>query len=509
MGKLQDNIQALIDREYGRGLDGAKIATRLIEAGLTMMAEEGDLVAHHRVVPYFDRNDDFTGFALSTFTEAERAAADAPTYASGWLYVGPGEPNIPVERLPAMVAALRFAGETFDFYARNHIAKGPGHEEKAQRNVEAATRMNNALNTAYAPPEIDLPREIKGADDWKAAVQAAPEPQESESAVVAAGSATALIRGLLASEATGEPMLGVAVHLDDQPVLSVLVELGLVTRDDVSDRVVVSTKGREAIGLRPAGLPDLPVEVADVTGNIEERELAARYMEAKVAGCERLVRESSGDPDALRYLAFVLTEIAHEFRIGLHLPGQVIHGRVIPYNDDRDTGVRHADGLRAFFEDTHARNVKAGWWSDITTGEPKKRSVGELFVLFVTEIAEAYEAWEAQSPDDKLPHLPGLSVELADLGIRWADFCGAALAGRIVMDSGVWNPGAKMFRDIVEVAKQYEAIRKTPEAIGAVEEGEFLQPMDVAAAVDEKLLYNSTRRDHSIAERLKVDGKKT
>lgn len=490
MGKLQDNIQALIDREYGRGLDGAKIATRLIEAGLTMMAEEGDLVAHHRVVPYFDRNDDFTGFALSTFTEGTRPD------------------SVSIER----DNVLRAAAGQFDTYARNHLEKGPGHEEKAQRNIDMASQCYAALGEDYEEPfraPNEMPSTIVGADDWKAAVQAAPGPQESESAVVVAGSAHALIRGLLASEATGEPMLGVAVHLDDQPILSVLVELGLVTRDDVSDRVVVSTKGREAIGLRPAGLPDLPVEVADVTGNIEERELAARYMEAKVAGCERLVRESSNDPDALRYLAFVLTEIAHEFRIGLHLPGQVINGRVIPYNDDRDTGVRHADGLRAFFEDTHARNVKAGWWSDITTGEPKKRSVGELFVLFVTEIAEAYEAWQGDLADDKLPHLPGLSVELADLGIRWADFCGAALAGRIVHDSRVRNPGDEMFRKIVDIAKQYEAIRKTESAIGDPEEGDFTAPMDVAAAVDEKLRYNSTRSDHKIENRLKEDGKRT
>lgn len=491
MGKLKDEIENVIDNNhFDRGIDRAKIATRLIEAGLNLLDIEETITESSRIVPHFDKDGDFKNFSISTFTEGTRPD------------------SVSIER----DNVLRAAAGQFDTYARNHLEKGPGHEEKAQRNIDMASQCYAALGEDYEEPfraPDEMPSSIVGADDWKAAVQAAPEPQESGSASVVAGSAGALIRGLLACEASGEPMLGVAVHLDDQPILSVLVELGLVTRDDVSDRVVVSTKGREAIGLRPAGLPDLPVEVADVTGNIEERELAARYMEAKVAGCERLVRESSNDPDALRYLAFVLTEIAHEFRIGLHLPGQVIHGRVIPYNDDRDTGVRHADGLRQFFEDTHARNVKAGWWSDITTGEPKKRSVGELLVLFVTEIAEAYEAWEINAPDDKLSQFPGVGVELADLGIRWADFCGAALAGRIVEHSGVRNPGDAMFREIMAVARRYEAIRKTPEAVGDPEEGGFIEAMDIAAMVDAKLDFNAKREDHKIENRLKEDGKRT
>lgn len=486
MGKLKDQIEELIDNNDFRGIERSKIATRLIEAGLNLMDVEGTITPSSRIAPHFDKHDNFDSFTISTFTEAR-------------------PDSVSIER----DNVLRAAAGQFDWYARNHLEKGPGHEEKAQRNIDMAAQCYAALGEDYAGPKFETASTIVGADDWKAAVQAAPGPQESESAVVVAGSAHALIRGLLASEATGEPMLGVAVHLDDQPILSVLVELGLVTRDDVSDRVVVSTKGREAIGLRPAGLPDLPVEVADVTGNIEERELAARYMEAKVAGCERLVRESSNDPDALRYLAFVLTEIAHEFRIGLHLPGQVINGRVIPYNDDRDTGVRHADNLRRFFEDTHSRNVKAGWWSDITTGEPKKRSVGELLILFVTEIAEAYEAWEINAPDDKLSQFPGVGVELADLGIRWADFCGAALAGRIVEHSGVRNPGDGMFREIMAVARRYEAIRKTAEAVGDPEEGDFIEAMDVAAMVDAKLDFNAKREDHKIENRLKDDGKRT
>lgn len=100
--------------------------------------------------------------------------------------------------------------------------------------------------------------------------------------------------------------------------------------------------------------------------------------------------------------------------------------------------------LREFFVDVHDRNVKAGWWSDLSNGSPKKRSVGELFVLMVTELAEAYKAYCAEDMDDKLPEYPGLGVEMGDVLIRVADFCGALIAGRVVSYEGIPNPGDQM-----------------------------------------------------------------
>lgn len=339
--------------------------------------------------------------------------------------------------------------------------------------------------------------------------EAASQP---DSALPCAGSALSLLKGLYAAESNEHLVLGVQVHLDDQPVLATLVELGFVTRDDVHDTVLVTTKGREAIGIRPKGLPSLPVEVAELTGNIAESELAARYIDGKIAGCERHIREGTLPENAenLRYVAAVLGEIAHEYRAGLHLPAVVIAGRVIPYNEDRTSGLVHADNLQTFYDDVYARNVKAGWWTDLETGQPKKRNVGELFILFVTEIVEAYQAWQEHAADDKLPDYPGLGVELGDLQIRLADFAGALAAGAIIDSTDmVNNPGDQIFQEIANLALDYEAIRKTPKAIGEPEIADYLPPMLVGPMIDAKLAFNAKREDHKIENRLKDDGKKT
>lgn len=297
---------------------------------------------------------------------------------------------------------------------------------------------------------------------------------------------------------------------DDHAALSILAAIGYVQIDDVTDYVILTTSGRLWAGIRDKSAADFTVErLAEQTGNIAESELFARYIESKMRAADKHATADPTNRGCYETLGRVLHEIIHEVRIGMHLPEVHIEGRVIPYNEDRSTGINHADALRTFFQDVYARNLKAGWWTDITTGEPKKRSVGELFMLFVTEIAEAYEAYQVGDPDDKLPHHPGLGVELADLGIRWADFCGALLAGNIVIYNGARNPGDAMFQEVCDIARRYEAIRKTPEAVGEPEVGDFEPVGDVALMVDEKLAFNATRSDHQIANRLKADGKRT
>lgn len=473
MGKLQDQITDLVERSYARGMDGQKIAKRLIESGIRMMAAEGDLTDEHRIrVSDFDTGE----FHLTTFT--------------------PG---------PAAVAVrsdvLLEAGSTFDTYARHHYAKTPPDIEKAERNVEMAGKCFDAAGETYSPP----PKPSNMPDFRPVESDSAPSGSGS-----ASGSARALLKALHAAELEDKAMLGVDVHLDDQPILATLVELKFLNRDDVSDKVTLTTAGKDAIGVRPDGVPDLPVEVAEITGNIEERELAARYIDGKIKGVEKYIAEHRG-ADAADYeiMARILIEIAHEFRIGLHLPPVVVGGRVIPYNEDRSTGVAHASGLRSFFEDVYARNLKAGWWTNIEDGTPKKRNVGELFMLMVTELAEAYDGYVSGAPDGKLPEYPELGVEMGDLMIRIADFCGALLAGNIVASSEAVNPGDRMFQEVCMIARHYESIRKTPEAVGEPETGEHIPAQDVAIMVDRKLDFNAKREDHKIENRLKADGKKT
>lgn len=324
---------------------------------------------------------------------------------------------------------------------------------------------------------------------------------------------TALIRSFHAAQEATDPAKSLQLPDEDRAHLPYLIALGLITVDEMTDHIGVTTEGRLFVGIRPQGHMDLPVEVAELTHNIAESELAARYIDGKIKGVDKyMLHETNPEhKDCLGHIGIVLTEIAREFRMGLHLPSVILpEARVIPYNESNDTGMKHETTLRQFFADVHERNVKAGWWSEITTGEPKKRNVGELLVLMVTEMAEAYNAWLDGSADDKLPQFPGFGVEMADLGIRFADFCGALMAGRIIgPDPSARNPGDAMFREIVAIAERYEAIRKTPEAVGETETADFLPPQDVAQFTDAKLAFNANRPDHKIEARLAEDGKRT
>lgn len=73
----------------------------------------------------------------------------------------------------------------------------------------------------------------------------------------------------------------------------------------------------------------------------------------------------------------------------------------------------------------HAANVRAGWWTDLKTGAPLERNVGEMLMLCVTELSEAMEGHRKGLRDDKLPQYPMIAVELADTVIRILDLAGA------------------------------------------------------------------------------------
>lgn len=83
--------------------------------------------------------------------------------------------------------------------------------------------------------------------------------------------------------------------------------------------------------------------------------------------------------------------------------------------------------LTALSDRIHANNVKAGWWTDLKTGEDLhgKRNIPELLMLTVSEVSEAMEAHRKRLMDDKLPHRPGLRVELADAVLRILDLVGS------------------------------------------------------------------------------------
>lgn len=118
----------------------------------------------------------------------------------------------------------------------------------------------------------------------------------------------------------------------------------------------------------------------------------------------------------------------------------------------------HGLAINRFTLDVHAAQVAAGWWSNLETGEPIKRNVGELLCLVHSEISEAMEGHRKSLMDDKLPHRPMIEVELADAIIRIAD-----LAGGLNLDLG--------------------------------------------GAITEKMAYNAKREDHKLEVRRAAGGK--
>lgn len=117
-------------------------------------------------------------------------------------------------------------------------------------------------------------------------------------------------------------------------------------------------------------------------------------------------------------------------------------------------------GLRDLQDLVYGLNEKAGWWSDLETGEPKIRNKGELMMLMVTEIAEGYEGVRKNLMDDKLQYRPMEEVEIGDMIIRGVDYTGG-------------------------------------------------HRLDIGGAILHKLLFNQLRADHKREHRMGVNGKKT
>lgn len=511
---MRKQLKKLIEKRYQKGDDGQGIVHALLTEGMQMMRDQNVFGPTNRIVANFE-GDEVTDYHV----------VNLPTQVIEYTNVE-----------QKLIDALYVCAFQFDYYRMQHLKKDtPEADFKAMVNhammkfifsvTEDEPDYPTVLSPAYpldthvqaviadfmgdVGPSALRPSGVAPLTLDETAFLADSSPVQPDSTVLTGGSAIALLKAVLAASQDGDPIKGISIHIDDQPMLPLLQELGYLARDDVSDDLIVTIKGKEALGVKPEGMPDLPVAVAEITGNIRESELVAQYIDAKISGVNKVLREKPEFTETYDIVGFVLTEIAHEFREGMHLPTVHIEGRIIPYNEDRTTGIVHADSLQTFFDDVFARNVKAGWWTNLATGEPKLRNVGELLMLFVTEIAEAYDAYVEDVADDKLPEHPGLGVELGDLAIRLADLCGALASGQVPAYSGVRNPGENCFREVVKIARQYESIRKTPEAIGDPELGLPMLPMVIGPMIDAKLAFNATRADHKIENRLKEDGKKT
>lgn len=121
--------------------------------------------------------------------------------------------------------------------------------------------------------------------------------------------------------------------------------------------------------------------------------------------------------------------------------------------------VSTSEAINAIRDNIHKKNVDAGWWHDLETGEKLERNKGELLCLIHSEISECMEGVRKNLMDDKLPHRKMEEVELADAVIRILDYAGG-------------------------------------------------YGLDIGSAIVEKLAYNQQRADHKPENRRQENGKK-
>lgn len=116
--------------------------------------------------------------------------------------------------------------------------------------------------------------------------------------------------------------------------------------------------------------------------------------------------------------------------------------------------------MNVMVEDIHKRNVEAGWWHDLSDGQPMNSLADycSKIALIHSEVSEALEGLRKDLQDDKLPHRKAVEVELADTIIRIFDLAGAL-------------------------------------------------ELDLGGAFVEKLRYNEVRADHKVENRMAPGGK--
>lgn len=137
--------------------------------------------------------------------------------------------------------------------------------------------------------------------------------------------------------------------------------------------------------------------------------------------------------------------------------------QIIGMSNEEREAYRNSECLNLLRDQIYAGNVKAGWWTNLATGDLKPQGdVTEILAklaLVHSEVSEALEGCRKNLMDDKLPHRKMIEVELADALIRILDLCG--------------------------------------------HEG-----LDIGGAVVEKLAFNAIRPDHKVENRLAEGGKK-
>jgi hypothetical protein len=176
MGMIQNQVDQITDLLVNvHGRRPIKVARRLIEAGLGLLIDAGEITEDSRIVPDADMS--------GTFHFAKRRNADVVTSmdhleaAFGEMSINPkdcflvvigedGDGDFSVDYLKTpwrlttgeatlatedrMIDVLRAAGETFHEYAQHHMDKDLPDTEKAGRNVKMARKCFEAMGAPYS-----------------------------------------------------------------------------------------------------------------------------------------------------------------------------------------------------------------------------------------------------------------------------------------------------------------------------------------------------------------------
>lgn len=214
--------------------------------------------------------------------------------------------------------------------------------------------------------------------------------------------------------------------------------------------------------------------------------------------------------------------------------------RRISVSTTRDSLAASRSGLQSCIADCaewiHNDNRERGWWTDLHTGHPLSRNVGELLMLMVSEIAEIPDKGLLSVVDDKLPDRLMFEVELADTVIRildtagalaphtWTGFVDAALVTESCVNAK--EVDVLLMEVVRALANAMEGHRKK-QTTATVVPGQHIPLFDywlgralhqtfyigalyelhVPEAIMEKLRFNARRADHQLEHRRAAGGK--
>lgn len=182
-------------------------------------------------------------------------------------------------------------------------------------------------------------------------------------------------------------------------------------------------------------------------------------------------------------------------------------------------------------KEIHQRNVNAGWWSNLQTGESilHTRNRAELLLLVISELSEADFGIKNDLRDDKLPHLPMFNVEIADVAIRLFDTIGSEIsrfgpfmafnfcdekeyALTEMRTDGDWF---KAVTNRISAALEHLRKERFPKyrdelnrALATTFAIADLFGFDLVDVINQKLEFNANREDHKIENRKSEGGKK-